>query len=263
VTKEKKKEKASKPIENNPEQHDKQKSLLKESKKEYEIENKTEEIKQIEQKEEQLQLEYFSKEELGKQITELKEALKEREDELHKYMEERDKFKSRMLHTQADFENAQKRWEKNRQELRIQYTASVLKSFLPLYDSFKKALETEAEKENGPLHQFYTQFMNILKSQGAEPMEVNNGDPFDYNSHEALTSVENAELPENSIVDVIQEGWKLNKDILRYAKVVISKKPKPPEPEPDPNPSKEELSEEEEEEHLDDAEINEEQSGEE
>ena len=57
--------------------------------------------------------------------------------------------------------------------------------------------------------------------------------------HEALTSIERDDVPENSIIDIIQEGWKLNKDILRYTKVVISKKPKPPEP-----PKEEEKKEE-------------------
>lgn len=241
MTKEKRQEKAEQPAISKEDQQDKPESLLKEPKKDYEIVDKTEDIKQIEQKEEQLQLEYFSKEELVKQIKELQEALKKREDELKKYMEERDKYKTRMLHTQADFENAQKRWEKNRQDLRIQYTGSVLKSFLPLYDSFKKALETEGK--DGPLHQFYTQFMSILKSHGAEPIEVKCGDLFDYNSHEALTSIEKEELPENAIVDIVQEGWKLNKEILRYTKVVISKKPKPPEP---PKEEKEEETKSEE-----------------
>jgi hypothetical protein len=72
--------------------------------------------------------------------------------------------------------------------------------------------------------------MNILKSEGAEPMQTEINDPFDYSQHEALTFVEKEDVEENTIVDVIQDGWKFKKEVLRYAKVVISKKPKPPEP---------------------------------
>ena len=61
---------------------------------------------------------------------------------------------------------------------------------------------------------------------------VKKEDKFDYNFHEALTTLENDNLPENSIIDVIQDGWKFGNEVLRYAKVVISKKPKPPEPPP-------------------------------
>ena len=140
-----------------------------------------------------------------------------------------DEWKNKFTHLQAEFENAQKRWEKSRKDLRIQYTASVLKNLLPLYDSFKKAINNDME--NDTLTQFYNQFLNLLKSQGVELINVNINDLFDYSVHEALSSIENDELPENSIVEIVQDGWKLGKDILRYAKVIISKKPKPIETE--------------------------------
>ena len=144
---------------------------------------------------------------------------------------------------QAEFENAQKRWSKERQNLRIEYTASVLKKFLALYDSYKKAIDNDPDNES--VKQFYNQFLNIFKSfEGAEPMKININDPFDYNYHEALSSVERDDVPNNTIIDIIQEGWMLGKHVLRYAKVITSRKPKPPEPEPEVKESiKEEESE--------------------
>ena len=64
-------------------------------------------------------------------------------------------------------------------------------------------------------------------------MEVKNNDKFDYSVHEALSTIEKEDLPNNTIIDVIQQGWKLDKEVLRYAKVIISREPKPPEPEPE------------------------------
>ncbi|MFW9898312.1 MAG: nucleotide exchange factor GrpE [Candidatus Thorarchaeota archaeon] len=181
----------------------------------------------LEEKEgaEQILLEYYSKEDLVKKV---KDYEKELEDKYEK-IKLLDEWKNKFTHLQAEFENAQKRWEKNRQDLRIQYKASVLKNFLPLYDSFKKAINSDAE--NDALTQFYNQFLNLLKSQGVEPINVNINDLFDYSVHEALSSIETDEVPENSIVEIIQDGWKFGKDILRYAKVIISKKPKSPETE--------------------------------
>ena len=85
--------------------------------------------------------------------------------------------------------------------------------------------------ENDPINQFYNQFLKILKSQKAEPIDVKINDLFDYNIHEALSTIEKDDVPENSILEIVQDGWKLGKDVLRYTKVIISKKPKPPEPE--------------------------------
>ena len=208
-----------------------------EVKKEFNIEDIKDEMKKIEQQPIPLQIEDFSKETIQKKVKELETALIEREEVIKNLLAEHDKVKNRTMHLQAEFENAQKRWDKSRSELRIQNTASVLKSFLPLYDSFKKAIDSNTvqnEKEIEILTQFFNQFLNICKSYQAEPMQVNCGDSFDYSLHEALTSIEKEDLPENSIVDIIQEGWKMAKDVLRYAKVVIAKKPKPPAPEPEP-----------------------------
>ena len=184
-----------------------------------------EEIKLIEEGPEQKFLEYFSKEDLAKKVTLLEESLKSKEQKIEKLTD----WKNKYTLLQAEFENAQKRWDKSRQNSRNQQTAYVLKDFLSLYDSFKKAIENT--NENDPINQFYNQFLNILKSDGAKLIDVKVNDSFDYNIHEALSSIEREDLEENLIVDIIQDGWKLGNDVLRYAKVIISKKPKPPEPE--------------------------------
>ncbi len=239
--------------------------VLKDMNTSHEIEDKTEEVKKIEHNSEVLielddetpclQLEYFSKEDLCEKIDQLDKALAEREKSLKTIQDEKEKLKSKIMHLQAEFENAQKRWDKSRQELRIQNIASVLKNFLPLYDSFKKAISSKTEvnkKEIEVLTQFFNQFLNIYKSYQAEHIEVKKGDIFDYAIHEALTSIEKEDVPENSILDIIQEGWKLGKEVLRYTKVVIAKKPKPPEPEPKaPTEEKEKETEE-----VDDEKIN-------
>ncbi len=189
------------------------------------------EVKQIAGKEPE-KLEYYSKEHLLEEVKTLETDLKAHKENLKKAKEDAESWKSKYTRLQAEFENAQKRWDKNRKNLRLEYTASVLKSFLPLYDSFKKALSDD--KENMKiLKGFYDQFMNILKGNKAEPMKVKENEPFDYSTQEALTSIEKTDVPKNTILEVIQDGWKLDNEVLRYAKVIISKEPKPPEPEPE------------------------------
>ena len=192
---------------------------------------KSEEVKLLEEKE-HFELEYFSKEETLEKVKNLEKELTEIKDKSQKLQKENDDSKNKYMHLQAEFENAQKRWNNSRQDLRTQYTASVLKRFLPLYDSFKKAINSANETEKNILNGFYSQFMNVFKSYGAEPIGVKVNDAFDYSLHEALTSVEKEDLPENSIVEIIQDGFKYGKEVIRYTKVVVSRKPKPPEPEP-------------------------------
>ncbi len=204
---------------------------------------KNEKPKQLEEGE-HFELEYFSKDEVLEKVKNLEKELTEVKITAKKLKEEKDVSKKTNMHLQAEFENAQKRWNKSRQDLRTQYTASVLKNFLSLYDSFKKALDSDNENEKKILSGFYNQFMSVFKSYGAEPIEVKINDPFDYSNHEALTSVEKEDLPENSIVEIVQDGFKYGKKIIRYTKVIVSRKPKPP-PEPEIEPESEEVREEE------------------
>lgn len=183
--------------------------------------------------EEPRKLEYFSKDELVEKLNILEKDIKEKEKFLSQFQAQAKDWKDKYMRLQAEFENAHKRWEKNRQNLHLQYTASTLKSFLPLYDSFKKALEGNNPHKD-ILKGFYDQFMNILKFYKAEPIKVNIGDPFDYSYHEAISTIEKNDVPSNTIIDIIQDGWKLDKEVIRYAKVVIAREPKPPEPEPEP-----------------------------
>ncbi|MFW9828294.1 MAG: nucleotide exchange factor GrpE [Candidatus Thorarchaeota archaeon] len=209
-----------------------------------EIKSEPQEIKKLEEKE-HYELDFFSKEELVKKNEDLENQIKVLKEKVEKLDKEIKDSKNKFMHLQAEFENAQKRWDKNRQNLRIEYTSSVLKSFLPLYDSFRKAIESTNEMEKNILTGFYNQFMSIFKSYGVDPIKVNINDQFDYNLHEALSTLERNDVPENSILEVIQDGFKYGKEVIRYAKVIISRKPKPPEPKPEEKEIEEEESEEE------------------
>jgi molecular chaperone GrpE len=214
-----------------------------ESSKEGSIEKEKEEKQDIKllEGEEQKILEYHDLDDLLAKYNQLKESNKKNKEVLIKYQKESDSWKNKHTRLQAEFENAQKRWNKNRGDLRTEYTGHTLKSFLPLYDSFKKALEGDDEN-SAILRQFYEQFISILKFHKAELIKVEINDPFDYTYHEALSSIEKDDLRNNTIIEIIQDGWKMEKDVLRYTKVIISRVPPPP-PEPEPEPEPEEKSE--------------------
>jgi len=197
------------------------------------IKPESQEIKKLEEKE-HYELGYFSKEDLIQEKMDLEKELADLKENDEKLQKENADSKKKFMHLQAEFENAQKRWDKSRQNLRTEYTASVLKNFLPLYDSFKKAMDSANDTEKNVLNSFYNQFMNIFKSYSAEPIQVSVNDQFDYNIHEALTTLEKEDVPENTILEVVQDGFKYGKEVIRYSKVIISRKPKPPEPEPEP-----------------------------
>jgi len=134
---------------------------------------------------------------------------------------EKDKF----LRLFAEFENYKKRTSKERIELFKTAGQEVLQSLLPVLDDFDRAQkeieksEDKAVKEGVNL--IHEKLKSTLKSKSLELVEVNAGDTFNADIHEAITQIPapNEDL-KGKIIDVIEKGYKLGDKIIRFPKVV-------------------------------------------
>ena len=104
----------------------------------------------------------------------------------------------------------------------------VMVSLLPVMDDFDRAsVEIEKDKENeifkGVLL-IKNKMFDSLKSKGLNLVEVNKGDEFNPDNHEAVTQIEApSDDMKGKIIDVIEKGYKLGEKVIRYPKVVIGK----------------------------------------
>ena len=138
--------------------------------------------------------------------------------------EEKDKF----LRLFAEFENYKKRTSKERLELYKTASQELMNSLLPVIDDMNRAsLEINKSNENGLIEGFSlikNKFSEILKSKGLIIIEVNKGDYFDAEIHEAITQIPTeSKKMKGKVVDVVESGYKLGEKILRYPKVVVGK----------------------------------------
>ena len=104
----------------------------------------------------------------------------------------------------------------------------VMVSLLPILDDFDRA-SAEIEKDNdneifkGVLL-IKNKLFDSLKSKGLALIEVNKGDEFNADDHEAVTQIPApSKKMEGKIIDVIEKGYKLGEKVIRYPKVVIGK----------------------------------------
>ena len=138
--------------------------------------------------------------------------------------EEKDKF----LRLFAEFENYKRRTARERIELFSTASEEVMISLLPILDDFDRAsAEIEKDKDNeifkGVLL-IKNKLFDSLKSKGLALIEVNKGDGFNADNHEAVTQIPAPSKDmEGKIIDVIEKGYKLGEKVIRYPKVVIGK----------------------------------------
>ena len=132
------------------------------------------------------------------------------------------------VRSQAEMENARKRFQKDKQDLAKFANDTILKQLLPVVDNLEKAI-AHAMDENAldalreGIDLTLKGFLDTLERNGVERVEALN-QPFDPNFHEAVSEAENDAVEPGTVVNEFQKGYTLNKRLLRPAMVVVSRK---------------------------------------
>jgi molecular chaperone GrpE len=135
----------------------------------------------------------------------------------------------KMLRNQADLENTRKRLEREKQEFIKFANEGLILDLLNVLDDLERTVDlAEAGKEElsafvKGIEMILAHLYEMLKNHGVKPIEAE-GKIFDPSFHEALMQVESKELPEHTIVEVLQKGYLIHGRVLRTAKVKVSKK---------------------------------------
>jgi molecular chaperone GrpE len=148
-------------------------------------------------------------------------------DELRSKAAERDTFKDLAQRTRAEFENYQKRNQRERDQERVFMAGQFVLDILPVLDNLERATAAARQAgETGPLVQgvamVHQQFIDLLKRYEVAPMNAE-GKPFDAGMHQALAQQPAADKPANTVIQVVEQGYMHRDRVLRPAKVVVSK----------------------------------------
>ena len=164
--------------------------------------------------------------EQAEQIKALEEALKQAEDEAEKLRGDAAEARDQYLRLQAEWDNYRRRTAKERLELIDNAGKDILTGFLPILDDCQRALNVLRESEGAEAaiegtELIFNKLMGYLNQRGVERIEAR-GAVFDTDFHEAVAQfpVEDPEK-KNTVIDVTQEGYTLNGNVIRYAKVVV------------------------------------------
>ena len=136
--------------------------------------------------------------------------------------------KDRYIRLYAEFENYKKRTLKEKNEFYLYASKDLMTSMLGILDDFERALKEIAKNGNESdlkgVELIYQKFRNKLIEKGLKPIDVNVGDDFNVDFHEAITQIPSP-TPElkGKIVDVIETGYQLHDKVIRFAKVVTGK----------------------------------------
>jgi molecular chaperone GrpE len=133
-----------------------------------------------------------------------------------------------LLRVQAEMQNVRRRAERdveNAHKFALEKFATELLSVVDNLERALSAINTEDESHKSVaegIELTLKTFIDVLAKFNVEAIEPE-GQPFDADLHQAVSTVPNSEVEPNTVIDVFQKGYTLNGRLIRPAMVVVSK----------------------------------------
>lgn len=141
-------------------------------------------------------------------------------------------LKDQMLRLVAEMENLRKRTQRDVQDARTYAVTNFARDMLSVSDNLRRAqdaipadaLESDANLKSLAEGVEMTEraMLQALERHGVTKLDPE-GQKFDPNFHQAMFEVPNPELPNNTVVQVVQAGYAIGDRVLRPAMVGVSK----------------------------------------
>ena len=129
----------------------------------------------------------------------------------------------------ADYQNLEKNLDKRILIKDFQMRKYLVEKFLPILDgiymseksSKKMKIPDELKAWFDGVENILDEVEDIFEEIGVDDIDVEKGDQFDPNKHEAITTVK--EGKDGTIYDVLQPGFEMDGEIIRPVRVIVSK----------------------------------------
>lgn len=145
-------------------------------------------------------------------------------EEIKKLQEELEKQKDLDMRVRAEYDNFRKRTSREMGEIAARAKAEAIADILPIADNIDRALSvqegSEADIRKG-VEMIHTQIENVFQKLGIEAIAEENVE-FDTQLHNAVMHVEDENVKPNTVVQVLQKGYKIGSRVLRYAMVKVA-----------------------------------------
>ena len=143
--------------------------------------------------------------------------------------EEVSRMREAMLRMQAETDNTRKRLTRELERSRRLALERVLKDLLQVRDSLERGLQIDPESVTVDSliegQQLTLKMLDkVMQDHHLEEIDPA-GEPFDPELHEAMTVMPSPEHEENTVLEVLQKGYRLHDRLIRPAMVVVSRKP--------------------------------------
>ena len=163
----------------------------------------------------------------------VKEAAAGEPDALELLKAENTELRDRYLRLAAEMDNLRRRTEREVKDAKSYSVAGFARDMLAVSDNLRRAIdaippEARATADAGlttlieGVEMTERSMLSALERHGVRKLEPV-GQKFDPNFHQAMFEVPNTEVPNNTVVQVVQAGFSIGERVLRPAMVGVAK----------------------------------------
>ncbi len=144
-----------------------------------------------------------------------------------------EELKDQLLRALAEIENVRRRASREREDAVKYGISGFAKDIVGIVDNLRRAMDSVegSPQEGGEVVKslqegiaiIQQEFDTVLSRHGVEAINPL-GEVFDHNFHQAMYEVEEENHPPGTVVQVLQQGYKIHDRLLRPAMVGVQKK---------------------------------------
>ena len=146
-------------------------------------------------------------------------------EELKKAQAEVQEYKDKYLRLHAEWDTYRRRTNEQRAEEKVRANEKLVTDLLPVLDDFERTVKYAVENGEAGLldgvKAVQTKLNNTLEKAGMEAINPA-GEAFNALEHQAVATVENADVPDETVDQVYQLGYKMGNKVLRPAMVTVT-----------------------------------------
>ncbi|MEG1397466.1 MAG: nucleotide exchange factor GrpE [Raoultibacter sp.] len=147
------------------------------------------------------------------------------EDALTLVRAEVEAWKDKHLRLQAEWDTYRRRTNEQRNQEKARAAEKLVESLIPVIDDFERTIDyAQKNGEIGLLEGIeavHTKFVNVLGNDGVTVLDPK-GEAFDALESQAVGTVDDTSVPDETVAEVYQKGYRMGNKVLRPAMVTVT-----------------------------------------
>ena len=141
-----------------------------------------------------------------------------------KAKEEAAEWQGKYLRLHAEWDTYRRRMKEQREEESRRATEKLVEDIIPVLDDFERSIDYANENGEegllGGVTAVYAKLNEVLVKEGVEIIDPV-GQPYEALEAQAVATVDNPNVPDETVEQVYQKGYRVKDKIVRYAMVKV------------------------------------------